>query len=219
MDIAVYNKAGEKEGDVAVSDRLFHAKPNADLVYQVATSQMSNNRRVIAHAKTRAEVSGTGKKPWRQKGTGRARHGSMRSPIWVGGGVAHGPSKDVNFKRKINKAQGRAAFASVLSSRVAEGRFLVVDELAVPTGKTKDAVALIAALGKQFKDYGHDKRMLMVLAGTTDDLPIRKATANLQQVDTIRAQDLNTLTVLSYPFMVASKAAVANMEKTFAKTK
>lgn len=215
MDITVYNPGGSKKATLSASDRLFKAKTNADLIYQVATSQMSNIRQVLAHAKTRAEVSGGGKKPWQQKGTGRARHGSIRSPIWVGGGVAHGPSKDVNFKKKINKAQSRAALAAVLSSRVAEGNFLVAQTLDVPTGKTKDAVKLIATLTAGFPKYAKGGRILVVLAGTAEDKPTRRATDNIPNVQTIRAADLNTLTVLSFPYVIASAEAVAVMEKTF----
>ena len=217
MDISVYNPGGTKKTTLSASDRLFKAKANRDLIYQVATSQMSNLRTVIAHTKTRSEVAGGGKKPWQQKGTGRARHGSIRSPIWVGGGVAHGPSKDVNFKKKINKAQARAALASVLSSRVAEGNFLVAGSLALPSGKTKDAAKMLAALSAGFAKYTAGDRILVVLPGTADDLPLRRATDNLQYVQTIRASDLNTLTILSFPYLIASPEAVAVIEKTFSK--
>ena len=165
MNIAVYNPDG-KATKMTAPDRLFKAKTNADLVYQVATSQMSNLRTVIAHAKTRAEVRGGGKKPWRQKGTGRARHGSIRSPIWVGGGVAHGPSKDANFKKTVTKTAARVALASVLSSRVAEGNLIAVDALNIESGKTKDGVKAIAALTKGFKGYKAGSRILVVLTGT-----------------------------------------------------
>ena len=217
MDITVYNPGGTKKTTLSASDRLFKAKANRDLIYQVATSQMSNLRTVIAHTKTRSEVAGGGKKPWQQKGTGRARHGSIRSPIWVGGGVAHGPSKDVNFKKKINKAQARAALASVLSSRVAEGNFLVAGSLALPSGKTKDAAKMLAALSAGFAKYTAGDRILVVLPGTADDLPLRRATGNLQYIQTIRASDLNTLTILSFPYLIASPEAVAVIEKTFSK--
>jgi large subunit ribosomal protein L4 len=215
MDIQVYNEKGAKKATLSVSDRLFRARANADLVYQVATSQMSNLRQVLAHAKTRAEVSGGGKKPWQQKGTGRARHGSIRSPIWVGGGVSGGPSKDVNFKKKINKAAARAALAAILSARVADRTFIVTESLAVPSGKTKDAATLLATLSAALPNYTAGDRILVVLPGTADDMPIRRATDNLPYVSTIRASDLNALTVLSFPYVIATADAVAVMEKTF----
>ncbi|HUO75771.1 MAG TPA: 50S ribosomal protein L4 [Candidatus Paceibacterota bacterium] len=215
MDITVYNPGGSKKATLSAPDRLFKAKMNADLVYQVATIQMSNMRTVIAHAKTRAEVAGGGKKPWQQKGTGRARHGSIRSPLWVGGGVSHGPSKDVNFKKKLGKSQQRAALASVLSSRVAEGNFLVTQSFEVASGKTKDAVKLIGSLTAGFPKYTAGGRILLVLAGEAQDAATRRATDNIPHVQTIRAADLNTLTLLSFPYIIASAEAVGVIEKTF----
>ncbi len=129
--------------------------------------------------------------------------------------MSHGPTNDVNFKKKINKAAARASLAAVLSARVADGKFLVAESLAVPTGKTKDAVKLFAGLAAGFKEYTKGDRILAILPGTAEDMPIRRATQNLPDVGTIRAQDLNTLTVLSFPYVIASADAVAVMEKTF----
>lgn len=215
MDIKVYNAKGKSDETATVSDRLFAAPMNADLVWQVATSQMSNQRQVLAHAKTRSEVRGGGKKPWRQKGTGRARHGSIRSPIWIGGGAAHGPSKDVNFSKTITKIAARKALAVVLSARVRDGHLRVVDALAVSTGKTKDAAALIASHTKGFDGYRAGGRVLVVLPGGSDDAPTVRAFANLPEVTTIRAQDLNALTVLAFPFVLTTAGALAAAEKTF----
>jgi len=217
MDISIYTTGGSAKGKVAVSDRIFNAKVNKDLIYQVATSQMSNMRQVLAHTKTRAEVSGGGKKPWAQKGTGNARHGSIRSPIWVGGGVAHGPTKDVNFKRKVNKSQGRAALMAVLSSAVIDKHLMIADSLLVDSGKTKDAVALLKGLTSGFEKYRNQARVLVVLAGTKEELATRRAYANLAWVQTIRAQDLNALTVLSFPYTIIAKDALAVVEKTLGK--
>jgi large subunit ribosomal protein L4 len=217
MDIKMYNQSGKTEGKITVSDSVFAVSANADLVYQVATSQMSNKRKVLAHAKTRSEVRGGGKKPWKQKGTGRARHGSIRSPIWIGGGVAHGPLSEVNFKKKINAISARKSLATVLSARMKEGRLLIVDALEVATGKTKDAVKAFSTLSKGLTDYTAKNRILLVLPGTTDDTPIRRAVGNLPHVDACRAGDLNTLVALSYPYMVATKDAVAVLEKRFSK--
>src|SRR3989344_3523977 len=103
MDAKIYNSKGEQSGKISLPETIFGVAWNADLVHQVITSMMSNAREPIAHTKTRGEVRGGGKKPWQQKGLGRARHGSIRSPIWVGGGITHGPRNDENFSRKINK--------------------------------------------------------------------------------------------------------------------
>jgi len=218
MELPTYSTEGTQAGAVTLSDRLFGAKLNRDLVVQVATSQMSNRRRPLAHVKDRSDVAGGGKKPWQQKGTGRARHGSIRSPIWVGGGVAHGPTKDENFKRKINRAQGRAALAAVLSSRVKEGAFAVIDRLEVPSGKTKDAVTALTPVTKHLTGYRAGGRILLVLPGTPADLPVRRATENLPHVNAIRAQDLNVLTVLSFPYLIATQESVAVLEMTFARS-
>jgi large subunit ribosomal protein L4 len=222
MELVTHDNKGKAGEKITVSDRLFGAKTNADLVYQVATSLMSNSRQILAHTKTRSEVRGGGKKPWAQKGTGRARHGSIRSPSWVGGGVAHGPTKDVNFKKKVNRSQARAALAAVLSARVRDGHLAVVDDLGLTTGKTKEAAAVLAALAaKTFKDYrgrlpaGRQDRVLVVLAGTPDEVPLRRATANLPNIVAVRAQDLNTLTVLAFPYVIATRPALDAMEKTF----
>jgi large subunit ribosomal protein L4 len=216
MELKVYNQSGKAQGTTDVSDALVAARMNADLVWQVATSQMSNKRLVLAHAKTRAEVRGGGKKPWRQKGTGRARHGSIRSPIWIGGGAAHGPSKDVNFKKTVTKNAARGALASVLSARVTDGNLMVVDAFTVPTGKTKDGAALVTTLTKHFKGFAPSSRVLVVLPGTKDDAPTVRALRNLPSVQAIRAVDLNVLTVLAFPFMIATADALATAAKTFA---
>jgi large subunit ribosomal protein L4 len=215
MDIKLTNQDGTSKGKVTLADKIFAVPANADLVYQVATAQMSNKRKILAHAKTRSEVRGGGKKPWRQKGTGRARHGSIRSPIWIGGGVAHGPSKDVNFKKQINGIAARKALAAVLSARVTEGRFLVIGELDLSTGKTKDAARAFASLTKGLTDYRSGNRVLVLFPGTADDAMARRAVENLAQVDACRAGDLNALTALSYSYIMATQDAVAALEKRF----
>lgn len=216
MDIPVYNASGKAGGTLTVSERLLGVRMNKDLLYQVATSQMANQRKVLAHTKTRSEVSGGGKKPWQQKGTGRARHGSIRSPIWVGGGVAHGPSKEVNFKRAVTKTAGRTALAIALSSRLAEGHLAVIQSLAVATGKTRDAVTALQTLTPLLKKYRAGNRILIVLAGTSDDVPTRRAFDNLSPVQVTRAADLNALTVLAFPYVIATADAVAITEKIIA---
>lgn len=218
MDIKVYNQSGKASGTTSISDVLFGARMNADLVWQVATAQMSNKRVVLAHAKTRSEVRGGGKKPWAQKGTGRARHGSIRSPIWIGGGVAHGPSKETNFKKTVTKTMGRNALAAVLSARVHDSHLLAIDALDLSSGKTKDGALVLAALAKKgFDGYTPSARILLVLAGTTGDAMAVRAMRNLPHVNAVRAQDLNALTVLAYPYVIATKEALSVIEKTFKK--
>lgn len=217
MDIKVYNQSGKAHGTTSVADKLVGVPMNADLVWQVATSQMSNKRVVLAHAKTRAEVRGGGRKPWRQKGTGNARHGSIRSPIWIGGGKAHGPTKDVNFKKTITKVAARSALAAVLSARVQDSCLFAVDAFTIASGKTKDAIAALTPLTKHFHEYTPSARILIVLSGTPADATTVRAFANVPHVQVIRAQDLNVLTVLAFPYIIAVKDALVVAEKTFLK--
>ena len=217
MELPLYNIQGEKSGTIAANDSLVDATANNDLVNQVAVSQQSNKRQVIAHVKDRSEVRGGGKKPWRQKGTGRARHGSNRSPIWVGGGVTHGPTKDRNFKKNINRTAARRALACVLSARQRDGHLLVVDQLEID-GKTKSAVQVLDSITANFTDYLSRKdkhsRVLVVTPGTGADMPLRRALSNLQYADSMRASDLNALSVLSYPYILLTKDALEVAEKT-----
>lgn len=220
MELPVYDNQGQKAGTVAANDVLVAASANNDLVHQIANAQMANQRQTLAHAKDRSEVRGGGKKPWRQKGTGRARHGSTRSPIWVGGGATHGPTKERNFKKGINRVAANKALAIVLSARNRDGRLLVVDSLDLD-GKTKSAVALLDALTPNFSEYLSRKdkhsRVLIVLEGTDADVAVRRATMNVQYADTVRAADLTALGALSYPFILMSRGALAAVENRMAK--
>ena len=219
MTTDVYDNNAKVVGQVDLPDRLFNRSWNPDLVHQALRIQEMNRRTPGAHVKDRSEVSGGGKKPWRQKGTGRARHGSIRSPIWKGGGVTHGPSKDVNFKKKITTTAARKALAIVLSARVTEGRLLIVNALNLTSGKTKDAIKAIAAVTKGFKSYKSGNRILLAITGNKDDAMLRRSVGNLQYVDAYRAADLNALIALSYPYVIATKDAIAAIEKSFSMTK
>ena len=146
MEFAVYNQAGKKVGTTKLPEGVFDLKWNGDLVHQVVTSLSSSARIAIAHTKTRGEVSGTGKKPWQQKGTGRARHGSRRSPIWRTGGITFGPRNDRNFFRKVNKKMLTKALFVVLSMKARQGEMLFLDALNVG-GKAKEARKVMDTLG------------------------------------------------------------------------
>src|SRR5579872_7365345 len=137
LSATVYDQKGKESGTVTLPDAVFGLKWNADLAHQVATSMESSARTNVAHTKNRGDVRGGGKKPWQQKGTGRARHGSTRSPLWVGGGVAHGPRNDKNYNRKINRKMKSAALAAVLSAKAKANEIILVEDFALP-GKTKD---------------------------------------------------------------------------------
>ena len=146
MEAKVYSTAGKETGKVALPDAVFGTKWNADLVHEVVTSMQANARKGTADTKDRSEVQGGGKKPWKQKGTGRARHGSRRSPIWAGGGVAHGPIAEKDYSKKINKNVRAKALASVLSKKYADGEVLFVDTFNFSAPKTLDAKAALVSL-------------------------------------------------------------------------
>lgn len=215
MEIPLYNKQGEKAGTVTASDVLIAAEANNDLVHQVAHVQMSNQRQVLAHAKDRSEKRGGGRKPWRQKGTGRARHGSTRSPIWVGGGATHGPTRERNFKKTVTRAAATKALSCVLSARQRDGRLLVVDTMDLG-GKTKTAVDFLNTVTPNFSEYLSRKdkhsRVLVVLPGTDADVSVRRAMTNIPYADTVRASDLTALAVLSYPYLLLTQDALAAIE-------
>src|SRR3989338_8555313 len=148
MDAQVYNQKGEAVGKIKIPESIFGVRWNSDLVHQVVTSMLSSKRKGTAHAKTRGEVRGGGKKPWKQKGTGRARHGSSRSPIWVGGGVTHGPRNEKNYFRKVNKKMKTKALLTVLSRKFRDGEVAFVDEISLKEPKTKLAIRTLVSLSK-----------------------------------------------------------------------
>ncbi len=208
MEYTVYNQQGEQAGKVNLPDKIFGLKENNDLVYQVATSQMSNRRQVVAHAKTRAEVRGGGKKPWRQKGTGRARHGSIRSPIWKGGGVSGGPTKDRNFKKKINKKMASKAVLVTLSEKARNNNLAVLDSVNLENGKTKEMAVVYKNLNKIFGKAGS---VLMVLPGL--DRKLTLSVRNLPNLSTVEARNLNVLDVLAHKNLVVLKDSIEVLEK------
>ena len=221
MDIKVYNQEGKETGKVKLDDKVFSVPFNADLLHQVIVSMQANKRVVIAHAKTRAEVRGGGRKPWRQKGTGRARHGSTRSPIWIGGGATHGPLKEKNYEKKINKKTKRKALLVALSQKLRDGEILVLDNLKLtpPSGasfaKTKEANAIVSNLSKikGFEDLTKKKknRAEVLLANKTDE--IKRAFKNLFGILVEEARSLNPLDVLTYKYLIFIKDSLKVLEK------
>ncbi len=149
IPIKVYNQKAETVDEVKLSDQVFGVKVNEALVHQAMVMQMANERQVLAHTKDRSEVRGGGRKPWRQKGTGRARAGSIRSPIWKGGGITFGPRKDKNFKKKINKKMKQKAMLMVLSDRVANKNLVILDQLEIGEFKTKVFDEILGGLEKK----------------------------------------------------------------------
>lgn len=215
MLIDSYNQKGEKLRRIRLPQEIFGIEMNSDLVHQVMVSQMANRRQVIAHTKTRAEVSGGGRKPWRQKGTGRARHGSIRSPIWIGGGVAFGPRKEKVFKKKIPKKMRRKALFMVLSSKVKDKELLVLDKLETKEPQTKIMAKMMENLRKKIKDF-KEGSVLFLLAKKDENLI--KSLRNIKKVKTILARESNVLDLLKYKYLIIPKESIKVLKETFLKS-
>ncbi len=222
MDAKVFSQEGKEAGKVTLPEAVFGVAWNADLVHEVVTGMQANARESTAHTKDRSEVRGGGKKPWKQKGTGRARHGSRRSPIWVGGGVAHGPRNEKDYSVKINKKVRAKALACVLSKKFADQEIVFVDSLKLADPKTKDAKAIVSAIAK-----GSDNATLatkrknaavVVLSGR--DLATEKSFRNFGNIEVVQAKDINPVDLLTYKFVVVADApsSVEILEKRVAPT-
>jgi large subunit ribosomal protein L4 len=200
----IYDRKGKEVGEITLPAKVFAAKWRADLVHQVVEGMRSNKRAGTADTKDRGEVRGGGKKPWKQKGTGRARHGSTRSPIWVGGGVTHGPLAEKNYKRKISKSMRAQALFSVLSKKMKDGEILFIDSLDMPAIKTKEASLVMKSLSKAsgWKPLANSKkpRVLTALFGRNEKA--EKSFRNLPQLEMVFLKNLNPLDVLSYQYLL-----------------
>ncbi len=208
MKTIIYNQEGKKIEPIELPAEIFAVPMNKDLVHQAVVSQMANSRRVLAHAKDRSERRGGGAKPWRQKGTGRARHGSVRSPIWRGGGVTFGPSKERVFTKKINKKMKRLALLMALSSKAKDKEIVLLDKLELAQAKTREMLKVLRSLRI-------DKTALIVLDKTSQKI-IRTA-RNIPEAKTISADSLNVIDVLSYKYLLMPKEAIEIIKKTYVK--
>ena len=214
LESPVYDVSGKEVSSVKLAPEIFNVKMNHNLIYQVATSQMANRRKVIAHTKDRSEVRGGGRKPWRQKGTGRARHGSIRSPLWRGGGVTFGPTKARVFKKEIPKKMRRLAFFMVISAKAKNNFLILLDELKIEKPKTKLMDEIIKNLKLKIKNFG-DGSVLIALPEMDKNLIL--ATRNLANVETIQAKDLNALDLLSFKYLLMPKETIKVIKETFKK--
>jgi len=204
METTVYNQSGKETGKVKLPEKIFSLPWNADLVHQVVVAMRSNKRTPIAHTKDRSEVSGTGKKPWRQKGTGRARHGSRRSPIWRTGGVAHGPRNDRNYTKKINRKMAAKALFTVLSRKFGDNEIIFIDDLKMETPKTSTARNILNSLSK-VKGYERilsKKNNSLLLATDDKDVNVEKSFNNFGNVQVGESRNLNPLDILNYKFLL-----------------
>mgnify|MGYP000254189560 len=203
--VAVYNMQGAEVGKMDLNDAIFGVEVNEHLVKMVVTAHLAAERQGTQKAKTRSEVSGGGRKPWKQKETGHARQGSTRAPQWTGGGVVFAPVPR-DYTIKLNKKEKRAALKSALTSRVQENKFIVVDELALNEIKTKKFVEVMNNLKVS--------KALVVLA--EDDQNVIKSASNVASVKTANAGMINVYDILKYSTVVATKAAVEKIEEVYA---
>ena len=209
--VKVYNTKGEIVKEMDLNPKIFDVKPKEGVIHQVAVAMAENQRQVLAHTKTKAEVRGGGRKPWRQKGTGRARHGSIRSPLWVGGGVTFGPRKDRAFKQKINKKIRRKALFMILSEKVADNKIIAIEGLKLEKIKTKEAQQILNKL-----PLNHKKTLLLI--PQKDEILI-KSFKNISNIKTTRANDINVLELLKYQYLLVPTESFGVIEKSFLSAK
>lgn len=204
MEAQVYSVKGATLGKVKLPEKVFGLAWNADLVHQVATSLAMSRRKPYAHTKNRGDVRGGGKKPWKQKGLGRARHGSIRSPIWVGGGVAHGPRKEKNFERKVSKKMKEKALYTLLSRKFKDGEVLFVENIKFEKPKTKDAVTILSSLStiKGFEKLSMKKKNAALIALSERDTNVSKSLSNIGHVEAVEVRNLSPLALLNYKFLI-----------------
>lgn len=203
--VGLLNKAGEKVGDIQLNENVFGAEISEAAVHQVVVALLANKRQGTQSAKTRAEVSGGGIKPWRQKGTGRARQGSIRSPQWIHGGIVFAP-KPRDYRMSIPKSMKRTAMRSVLTSKVQENEIFVLEDLSFETPKTKEAVAMFNALNV--------KKALVVVAESNENT--YKSIRNIQGVAVVPVNNINVYDLLKYENLIITKDAVSKIEEVYA---
>lgn len=206
MEAKLYTQKGVEAKTISIPESVFGLPWNADLVHQVVTSMEGSARTNVAHTKNRGEVSGGGKKPWQQKGTGRARHGSIRSPLWVGGGVTHGPRNDKDYSRKVNKKMKAKALYTILSAKFKEGKVLFVDDLTLKAPKTKDAKALLVSLSKVsgFKDLLAKRKNSAYIALSSKDVSTEKSFSNFGNLIVDEIRNVSPLDLMKYKYVVIS---------------
>lgn len=202
--LALYNKTGGQIGEVDLNEQVFDVRVNVPVVHRAVVAQLAAMRAGTNKTKTRGEVAGSGKKPWRQKGTGRARQGSIRAPHWVGGGKVFGPTPR-DYTQKINKKEKRLAVKSALTDKVREGKLVVVDNFDITEPKTRDMVKVLTDLNLR------DKKVLIILPGK--DEAVYKSARNIPRVKTLVTQALNIYDLVNYEYIVITKDAVAAVEE------
>lgn len=209
MKVPLYNTGAETIGEVELPDAIFNYRWNPDLVHQAVVMYAANIRRPIAHTKTRGEVRGGGKKPWRQKGTGRARHGSTRSPIWIGGGVTFGPRNDKEYGKRMNKKMRRRALASALSEYIRRGNLKVVQGLGVEAPKTREAQKILTNF------FGQSKWPSVLFVPRANEKNFLRASRNIPKTDVASSASLNTHTLTQHQRILIDKEVIGEIAKYY----
>lgn len=217
MEAKVYNQKGKSVGAYELPSRIFEVSANPDTIHRALLTQMSNQRSPVAHTKTRGEVRGGGIKPWRQKGTGRARHGSIRSPIWVGGGVTFGPRSERSYKIKINKKEKQKALFMVLSSKAKDSEMALVEDLNLKEAKTKTMSEILKAV--LAGAFGAERAKKTLIVVSKNDNNIELSARNLPMAKTVKADSLNVADLLSHKYLIMSREAVETIDQTYTKSK
>ncbi|PJE59835.1 MAG: 50S ribosomal protein L4 [Candidatus Portnoybacteria bacterium CG10_big_fil_rev_8_21_14_0_10_44_7] len=211
--VKVFNQRGEGVGEVVLPARLFSVAPQNDLIYQALVAAQAASRKNLAHTKDRAAVAGGGKKPWRQKGTGRARHGSIRSPLWVGGGVTFGPTRQRNFSKKINKKMRQKALLMLLSQKHQDRNLTVLDKIELADHKTKEFAAILQMLRQRIFQEKKAQNLLLVLPQKSSDLI--RASRNLKKIRVISANNLNMPDLLKAVRLVLLKETIKSINQLY----
>jgi len=206
----VYNQEGKEVSKIELNEAIFGLPWNDDLVHQAVRVAFANQRPVLASTKDRSEVRGGGRKPWRQKGTGRARHGSIRSPLWKGGGVTFGPTSERNFKLKINKKMAQKALITALSGKAKDNEILILDDLKLPAPKTKE-------MAKVMLNFSQIKNALLVISEPNEN--VKRAGNNLPNLEIININNLNILDILKYQYVILTKDGIEYLNKKYASVK
>lgn len=220
VKLNVYNQAAEKSGTIELSENIFGLKVNESLVHQAMVTQMSNERQVLAHTKDRSEVRGGGRKPWRQKGTGRARVGSSRSPIWIGGGVTFGPTKDRNFKKKINRKMKQQALCMVLSDRIKSESIIILNKFDIAEYKTKVVNEIFKNIEAKItkKEDKKGKRSFLVINNDKGE-KFKFSVRNLVGIKQINLENINIIDLLNFKNLIITEDAAKKLEELYCKHK
>ncbi len=207
METQVYNQEGKLVGKLTLPETVFGLPWNGDLVHQVVTAMQANARTPVAHTKDRSDVRGGGRKPWKQKGTGRARHGSSRSPIWKGGGITHGPRNDKSYEQKINKKMRIKALYTVLSEKLRKDQILFIEELTLKNIKTKNAISVLNDLSKVSgfeKIIGGKKPNTYLTVPAKNDI-LKKSFANIPTIQIDEVRNINPVDLLGHRYLIISQ--------------